>query len=510
MAQQTQSCVYLIGAGPGDPGLITVKGLNILQRADVILYDNLVANQLLSHSRPDAQRIYVGKKAGRHLFSQEQINQLILDHAQKHNCIVRLKGGDPLVFGRGGEEALALKKAGIAFEIIPGITAGIAGPAYAGIPITHRELAGDVAFITGHEAADRVNDSQIDWEALARWRGTIIFYMGITKLDSICDQLIQHGMTADTPAAIVRWATTSKQETITDRLDQLAQRVAQQKIRPPAIIIIGKVVNLRKKLGWFEDRPLFGQQIMVTRSQSQASKLTQALSNLGATVIECPVIQSAPPVDAKPLQHAIGHLADFDWILFASVNAVDAFFLQLHAMKLDSRALSPVKIAAVGTATAQRLDHFGLIPDHIPETFTAIATAESLAKKENLTSKNILLPRSQLAPPELLDVLKKYNANVTEVIAYQTLSHPFANETILQGLKQNDIDWITFTSSSTVTHFLAQIDLNILHASKTKIASIGPTTSQTLRASGLHPSVEANPHTIAGLIEAMNTSKERL
>lgn len=504
MAQQHPSCVYLIGAGPGDPGLITVKGRDLLGRADVVLYDHLISAQLLNHARPNARLVHVGKRAGKHMFTQEQINQMLLDYARQVPCVVRLKGGDPFVFGRGGEEAAALKDAGIAFEIVPGITAGIAAPAYAGIPITHRDLASDVAFITGHETANRVDGSQIDWPALARWRGTIVFYMGVTKLADICNKLIEQGKASDTPVAIIRWATTEKQKTIIDTLGQLAEKSQQLNLRPPAIIVIGKVVNLRKQIAWFENRPLFGRQIIVTRAQTQASRLTDALTHLGAHVIECPVIQCTPLDDPQPLQNAIDHLTKFDWIFFTSTNAVDAFFDQLRCQNLDARAIAPAKIAAVGIATAESLKKLNLVPDHFPETFTAVAAAEELAQKEKLAGKNILLPRSQIAPPDLPETLKKHHANVTEVIAYQTLPDTSPKDHIRIALEENNIDWITFTSSSTVTHFLAQFDLKKTGGPNLKIASIGPATSETLRVAGLRPTVQADPHTVDGLVTAIN------
>ncbi len=498
-----QPQVFLVGAGPGDPGLLTLRGHELLSQADVILYDNLVAPELLQFAGEAAEKIYVGKRAGRHQYSQEEINALLIEHGKKGVIVVRLKGGDPCIFGRGGEEALALKQAQIPFEIVPGITAGIAACSYAGIPITHRNMASDVAFITGHEDITRIDDSQIDWKALAAWRGTIVFYMAVTKIEAICQRLMDYGMDKKTPAAIISWATTPKQMTCSASLDDLSQVVKDNNIRPPAIIVIGKVAALRDDLSWFESRPLLGKTVVVTRARRQASELTKQLKYLGAHVLETPTIKIAPPDNLEKIQQAFEKLMDYDWIVFTSTNGVEAFFKYLFLYQLDGRDLVKNKIAAVGTTTSQALLNYGISADLVPETFTSAAIVEALRQSDDIQGLRYLLPRTNIAPKELPDALKEHGGRVDDVVFYQT-QPDFQHQSLLEKyLDQDRIDWIVFTSSSTVKNFTDQISLKNYSSNKYQIASIGPQTTTTLSKAEINNVVEAQEHTIHGLIKTI-------
>ncbi|MHC4717732.1 MAG: uroporphyrinogen-III C-methyltransferase, partial [Planctomycetota bacterium] len=379
----TAGRVYLVGAGPGDPGLITVRGLEVLSEADVIVHDYLAPAELPARARPQAERIYVGKRAGKHTLSQDEINALLVDRARGGATVVRLKGGDPFVFGRGGEEALALAEAHVAFEVVPGVTAAVAAAAYAGIPVTHRGLAGGVALVTGHEAPDK-DRTDLDFQALADWPGTLAFYMGVSNLATICRELIAHGLDGDTPAAVVQWGTTPRQQTLTGTVTDLPRLAADADVKPPAIILIGHVVRLRGKLQWFERRRLFGRRIVVTRPRAQAAGLTDRLRRLGADVLELPAIRIEPPDDPKPLEDAAAEAGAFDWILFTSVNGVDAFFAALRRLGADSRALGGVGVGSIGPATTERLGRYGIRPDAQPAEFTSAELARVVASLGDL------------------------------------------------------------------------------------------------------------------------------
>ena len=493
--------VYLVGAGPGDPGLLTLRGRDVLTLADVVVYDALISERLLDYAPPRAERIYVGKRASAHTLAQEEINQLLVDQARAGRTVVRLKGGDPYVFGRGGEEALALVEAGLEFEVVPGVTAAVAAAAYAGIPVTHRKVASAVGLITGHEADDKP-DSALDWDALARWQGTLAFYMGISNLPTIAQNLIAHGLRPNTPGAVIRWGTTPRQRVVTAPLESLAAAVEEAKLKPPALILVGDVISLRVKLNWFEQRPLFGRRIVVTRSRAQASDLAAKLESLGAEVIEAPAIRIEPPEDTGPLD-AAARTADFDWIVFTSTNGVDAYFDALRRAGLDGRALAGRRVAAIGPATADRLAAFGIRPDLQPAKFTGAAVAEALRSAGNLAGVRILLPRTDIAPRELADALTAAGAAVREVIAYRTVPDMSNREALVETLATGDVDWLTFTSSSTVKYFCDAVGVDAVRGSKARIASIGPTTTATLRELGLAPTVEADPHTIPALVEAV-------
>jgi len=510
MKEQTKGRVLLIGAGPGDPGLITVKGQKLLSEADVVVYDYLVSPRLLQLARPDAQLIYVGKKAGRHTLPQSQINQILIDKAKQGKIVARLKGGDPFVFGRGGEEAQVLSRAGIDFEIVPGISAGLAVPAYAGIPVTHRAFAGDLALITGHEDASRTDTSQIDWSALGVWQGTLVFYMGVKNLPLICTKLQEHGLSGRTPAALIRYGTTPAQRTLVGSVATLPDLAVEHNFTPPAIIVIGKVVKLRDQLNWFEQRPLFGKRIVVTRSRAQASELVDQLIQLGAEVLQFPAIRIEPPLDIQPLRDAIGQLPHYHWLVFTSVNGVDSFFHTLAAKSRDARSFSSAKVCAIGPATADRLRKFGIIADLIPPRFIADSIVDSLRKTDNLDGKRILLPRADIARSDLPQELKKLGAVVDEITAYRTVIEESPKDEIISALEQNNIDWITFTSSSTVQNFFQQIDAKLLSGKKLRLASIGPITSAAIKETGLNVDVEATEYTIDGLINAICKESDKV
>jgi uroporphyrinogen III methyltransferase / synthase len=499
----SQGKVYLVGAGPGDPGLLTLRGRDLLARADVVIYDALISPRLLDYAPPAAERIYVGKQSAQHTLPQTDISQLLVDQGKAGRQVVRLKGGDPMVFGRGGEEALALADAGIPFEIVPGVTAAIASAAYAGIPVTHRGLASGVAFVTGHEAEDKP-DSALDWEALARWKGTLVFYMGVANLTVIAENLLARDVSSDTPAAVIHWGSTPRQQVLVGTLGSLPGKAAAAGLKPPALILVGEVVRLRERLKWFENRPLFGRRIVVTRSRAQASDLVARLEELGAETIQAPAIRIEPPEDPRPLREAARNLTGFDWIVLTSVNGADALFAALAAEGLDARALAGQRVAAIGPATAERLRTFGIRADLQPETFTGAAIATAiLAETGPMNGTRILLPRADIAPKELPNTLTAAGARVTEIVAYRTITD-FANRDIVTtALERGEIDWITFTSSSTVRNFLEAIGADCVRESQVRLASIGPTTSATLQEMGLQPTAEAATYTLGGLVEAI-------
>ena len=494
--------VYLVGAGPGDPGLLTLRGREVLGKADVVVYDALVSPRILDYAPEWAERVYVGKRSSQHTLSQEGINELLVDRARGGATVVRLKGGDPYVFGRGGEEALALVEAGIAFEVVPGVTAAVAAAAYAGIPVTHRELASTLTLVTGHEADDKA-DSAIDWESLARLKGTLAFYMGVANLPTIAANLMQHGLGGDTPAAAVQWGTTPQHKTVAATLATLPEAVVRAHLEAPAVVLVGEVVRLRGQLGWFEQRPLLGRRIVVTRSRAQASALVARLEALGAETLEAPAIRIRPPEDPAALRQAIRDDVLFDWIVFTSTNGVDAYFAALAEVGLDARGLAGGRIAAIGPATAARLAEHGIRADLQPEQFTGAAVAEALAATGHLAGASVLLPRADIAPTELCEALAARGAKVREVVAYRTVPDTAGSEVVARAMERHDVDWLTFTSSSTVRNFLDAVRADRVRRSGARIASIGPTTSATLREAGLEPTVEAAAHTIPGLVDAI-------
>lgn len=498
----TRGIVYLVGAGPGDPSLITVRGVQCLKEADVVIHDNLANSVLLDHAPAEAERIYVGKQAGQHTLKQPDINSLLVTKAKENLAVVRLKGGDPFVFGRGGEEALALREAGIQFEIVPGVTAGIAAPAYAGIPVTHRSVASSVTFITGHEDPTK-EDSAINWKSLALQTGTLVFYMGIGQLPAIVSQLVDNGCDPQTPVAIVRYGTLPAQYVLSGTLEDIVSRARATAIAPPALIVVGEVVALRKDLAWFEQRPLFGKRILVTRTRTQASALSRRLQTLGAEAICMPTIRIVPPDDPAPLQDAASAVDTFDWIVFTSTNAVSTFFDALHKQNWDTRRLAECRVCAVGPATAQALAAVGVTPDLIPAQFTGQAAAQELIDKFEVTGKMFLLPRADIANPLLPELLEQAGAIVQNVTAYCTVQAEIDPE-ILGKLQAGEIDIVTFTSSSTAQNFVSLLREQLdVWPPETVFASIGPETTKAAVAAGISITIEAENHTIDGLLSSM-------
>jgi uroporphyrinogen III methyltransferase / synthase len=504
--------VYLVGAGPGDPGLITVRGAELLASAEIVVYDALANPQLLRHC-PAAEKIYVGKQADRHSKTQQQINELLVEHGRQGKRVVRLKGGDPFVFGRGGEECEALAAANVPFEVVPGITAAIAATAYAGIPVTHRDFNSSFTFITGHEKEESVSPgaaSDIDWTAVAKLP-CIAFYMGARSLPRICTKLMAGGMSGDTPAATIQWGTTPKQKTVVGTVSNLAQRVVEANIGAPAMTIIGKVVGLRSVMNWFERRPLFGKTIVVTRSREQASELTRRLSELGANVIEEPTIELTPAADQSAVDAVLRDMSGFDWIIFTSPAGVTHAKRRLIELGLDVRAFGPAKLAAVGEETAKAIrEQLSLKVDLCPQQFVAEALADALQKNDDITRKRFLLLRADIARPILAQRLRQGGAaKVADVAIYQTRPVATLSESVASALAAGQVHWITFTSSSTVTNFLAQLGADFeAKLSQIRLASIGPITSQTLRAAGLQP-IQAQIYNLDGLVAAILAAETR-
>ena len=493
--------VYLVGAGPGDPGLLTFKGVQLLKEAEVVIYDFLASPQLLNYVPKSAECLYVGKKGGDHTLPQAEINRLIIEKASQGKKVVRLKGGDPFIFGRGGEEAEELARAGIPFEIVPGVTSAIAVPAYAGIPLTHRRFNTSLAFITGHEDPTK-EEPGLDWGKLATAVETLVFLMGVKNLPAIVERLIQNGRPEETPAALIRWGTTPKQQTVTGTLSNIVLRAKEAGLSPPAIFVVGKVVALRQSLNWFESRPLFGKTVVVTRTREQASDLIAQVQALGAETLEFPTIRIVPPSDWTPLDQAVDHLSEYHWIFFTSPNGVRFFFQRLEQLGQDLRILKGIRLAVIGPATAKELGRYHLRPDLVPEKYQAEGLLNALAQIP-FQDQKVLLPRAALARDVLPEGLKNLGAEVTVVSAYQTLPAEEEKSFLEEKLDRGEVDCLTFTSSSTVIHFLALFSRReILSRLKSVvIACIGPITAQTARDNGLTVSVTAEEFTIPGLVK---------
>jgi len=496
--------VYIVGAGPGDEGLIAVRGLEALRRAEVVVYDYLANPRLLDCCSEACERVYVGKTAGRHSLPQEDINRLLVERARRGQIVVRLKGGDPFVFGRGGEEALELAEAGIRFVIVPGITAALAAAAYAGIPLTHRRLASTAVLITGHEDPEK-GESEVDWQRLAVGAGTLAVYMGVKNLRQITARILAAGRPAATPAALVRWGTLNRQETLTGTLDSLADLAEARGFGPPAVLIVGEVVGLRERLRWFDTRPLFGRRILVTRSRSQASELSLGLRELGADVAELPTLAIAPLADLSGLARAIERIGSFSWVVFTSVNGVEIFFTRLGEMGLDARSLAGVRVAAMGPQTAAFLKSHGVRADLVPERFTSEAVVEAFAaRQKSYRGERFLFPGSEIAREVLPEGLERLGAEVVRLPVYSNRA-PAYSAGELDELFEPVPELVAFTSSSTVSHLV-----QILRASGREGllpgiqgACIGPVTAATARELGLAVRVESGTHTIPGLIQAI-------
>jgi uroporphyrinogen III methyltransferase/synthase len=488
--------VYLVGAGPGDPGLMTTRSLELIVAADVIVHDRLIPDDALAVARPDAELIYVGKEPGAASVSQEGIGELLVERAREGKLVVRLKGGDPFVFGRGGEEAEVLAAAEIPFEVVPGITAGIAAPAYAGIPVTHRDDASAVAFVTGHEDPGK-EDSSLDYDALARFPGTLVFYMGVKALPRIAESLIAAGRDPSEPAAVVERGTLPGQRTVSSTLEGIAAAAAEAGIDPPSVTIVGAVAARRERIAWLERRPLHGRKVVVTRARAQASELARTLDALGAESVELPAIRIEPRIDSDEVRRAVESLHAYALVCLTSANGVRLLFEAMAAQGRDARALANASVAAIGSGTEAALAAHGVIADIVPERFVAEALVEELNKLE-LDGKPVLVARAAEARELLPDALRKRGAQVDVVALYETVAETPDPEALKRA---SDADFITFTSSSTVRNFVEASANGIPEGAK--VISIGPITSEAVREAGLTVDVEAERHDIGGLVEAL-------
>jgi uroporphyrinogen III methyltransferase/synthase len=494
-----EGTVYLVGAGPGDPGLMTLRGLEILKAADVVVYDRLANDSLLVEARSDARLIYVGKEAGKHALSQAETNQLLAEEAAAGCSVCRLKGGDPYLFGRGGEEALYLQERGIPFVVVPGVSSAAAAPAYAGIPVTDRRFGSSVAITTGHKAEGKSHDP-VRWDLLAQAVDTIVVLMGMANLDVITSELIAGGRDAETPAAVIRWGTTGRQRVVVSDLASISAEVKRARLKPPAILVVGEVVRLREQLSWFERRPLLGLRVLVTRPRHQASALAELLREHGAE----PIVRSL--VRIEPMEAEVARLqtlfeARWDWALFTSANAIPCFGEQLRAAGMDWRALAGARLGAIGPGTAVALEALGLRIDFVPTR----AMAESLAEElpDISPSTRILIPRAAEAREAVIGGLRARGAVVEEVPVYRTVADERSSSEIAELLRSGDIDVVTFTSSSALRAMVDAVGAEAL--TKHAVACIGPITAQTARDLGVAVDVEAEEHTIPGLVAALTS-----
>jgi uroporphyrinogen III methyltransferase/synthase len=507
--------VYLVGAGPGDAGLLTLRGAELLRRADVVVYDALVNPELLRLAPKAAEIIFGGKRARDHSLPQAELNALLIAKAREGKIVVRLKGGDPYVFGRGGEEAEQLADEGIPFEVVPGVSSFVAVPNYAGVPLTHRDFCSKLTLITGHEDP-ALEASKIDWPQVAKTAGTKVIMMGTERIGQIAGTLVRHGMDPATPIAVVRWGTTGRQQSVEGTLANIAEVTAKTRIGPPTVAVIGEVVKLRQKLNWFEHRPLFGQRVVITRSREQASQLAAALAEFGAEVIEIPTIKTEAPTNRQDLVDALLELNSYDWLIFTSPNGVSAFFEYFFRQFHDMRDIGGVRIAAVGPATAKKLKELHLQVDVMPDEALGSSIAEALSEFESMENLRICLLRAEVASRELPQALEALGAIVDDIAVYKTA--PAADEAADAGarLLETGADWLTFTSGSTVQHFHARFNLPDLLAKfpGLKVASIGPETSRVLAELQVKPAVEAQTHTAEGLVQALlkysSSSRSRL
>jgi uroporphyrinogen III methyltransferase/synthase len=488
--------VYLVGAGPGDPGLMTARSLELIASADAIFYDRLIPPGALAGAREATELVYVGKQPGVPSVPQEEIGERLIAAAREGKSVVRLKGGDPFVFGRGGEEGEALREANVEFEVVPGITAGVAATAYAGIPVTHRDDASAVAFVTGHEDPEK-DESALDWEALARFPGTLVFYMGVKRLPENAAALIEAGRNADEPAAAIERGTMAGQRTVTATLRTIAETVAREEVRAPALIVVGEVARRREQLGWLERRPLHGRRVVVTRARAQASGLAATLRELGAEVVELPAIRIEPRIETQEVQNAVTRLGDYSLVCLTSPNGARLLFDAMAAAGRDARALAGATVAAIGPGTARALAERGILADVVPERFVAEALVEALADVE-IEGKRVLIARAAEARDVLPDALRERGAEVDVIALYETVRETPEESEIEDA---QGADYVTFTSSSTVTNLVEA--LGDRFPSSARVVSIGPVTSEATRAAGLQVDVEAERHDIDGLLAAL-------
>jgi uroporphyrinogen III methyltransferase/synthase len=500
----TNGTVYLVGAGPGDAGLLTLRGAELLARAEVVVYDALVNPDLLRLAPKSAEIIYGGKRAREHTIDQKELNQLLISKAREGKTVVRLKGGDPYVFGRGGEEAEQLADAGLHFEVVPGVSSFVAVPNYAGVPLTHRDFCSRLTLITGHEDPAK-EAASIDWPQVAKTPGTKVIMMGTERIGEIARTLVGHGMAPTTPVAMVRWGTTGRQQSIEGTLETIATIAEKTKIGPPTVAVIGDVVKLRRKLNWFERRPLFGQRIVVTRSRDQAPQLSRLFTDAGAEVLEVPTIRIEPPTNRQAIVDALLELNSYDWLIFTSANGVSKFFEYFFRQFHDMRDIGGCRIAAVGPATAKKLKELHLQVDLMPDEATGASLAEAFAEYESIENLKLCLLRAEVANRELPLALEALGAIVDDIACYRTVPETEDPDGVGEKLLEAGADWITFTSASTVEHFHTRFDLPGLLKKfpQMKLASIGPETTGALKELKLEPLVEAKHHTIEGLVEVL-------
>lgn len=497
--KKKQGRCYLVGAGPGDLGLVTLRARQLIERAEVLVYDYLCNPEMLAWAPGNAEIIYAGKRAGAHTLKQDEINALLVEKTRSGFEVVRLKGGDPFLFGRGGEEALALAQAKLAFEVVPGVTSAIAAPAYAGIPVTQRGMTSHVTFFTGHEDPEKT-ESSIDFNALAKLGGTQVMLMGVERIEAIAQQMRENGVRADLPVALVRWGTTGRQRVLKGTLENIAQRVIEENFEPPAVAIFGEVVSLGSELNWAAARPLAGKRIVVTRTRRQAGALSVRLRDLGAEVIELPTIRIDPPSDLRAFAELVQDAHGYDWIVFTSPNGVTAFFEMFYKLYGDARDIGSARIAAIGPATAARVREFHLKVDLQPKEFVAEGVVKAFKKEGDIENLRILIARAEEARDLLPKELGALGAIVDVASAYRTVAETNDRTEARTRLANEGADMITFTSSSTVENFLA---LGLTWPAGMEVASIGPITSQTARDRGLTIAVEAPQHDVPGLVAAI-------
>ena len=503
--------MYLVGAGPGDPGLLTLAGRDALARADMVVYDRLAHPSLLNHAPAQAERLFVGKKSAQHFVKQEDTNALMAERALSGETVVRLKGGDPFVFGRGGEEAEFLRERGVPFVIVPGVTSAIAAPAYAGIPVTHRDAASSFAVITGHERGDDREsgtrapgeaEQRRRWDRIAYAADTLVFLMGVEALGEIAAKLMENGRAPETPVGLIEWGTWPRQRVVTGTLANIVEAAREAGIRPPAVTVVGEVVRWRETLRWFDTGPLFGKRVLVTRAREQASALSDRLRRLGAEPIEFPTIRIEPPADNYvALDAALADLADYDWVVFTSANGVVRTFARLDVLGRDARAFGNAKVAAIGPATEMALRERGVRADFTPSEFVAEAVVAQFP--EPVAGKRILIPRAAEAREVLPETWRAAGADVKVVPAYQTVLETEGAADIRERLAAGELDALTFTSSSTVKNFVEAVGRDVAVAPSVVLAAIGPVTAQTCRELLREPDITADAYTIDGLVDAL-------
>lgn len=496
--------VYLVGAGPGDPQLLTLRGKRCLEQADVVVYDYLANPVLLAYAPEQAERIYVGRRDRGAYQDQQEINHLLIGKAREGHVVVRLKGGDPFVFGRGGEEAEAVAEAGIPFEVVPGVTSAVAVPAYAGIPVTHRTLASTVAFVTGHEDPTK-GTSRMEWPRLASSDGTLVFLMGMKNLPAIVERLTKDGKSIETPVALIRWGTRSHQRTVVGTLRDIVEKAEQAQMEPPTIIVVGQVVRLREQLNWYETRPLFGKRVLVTRTREQAGELSNLLAEHGAEPVEYPVIQIVPPESWRELDEALAELSHYHWLVFTSVNGIRPFMERLKSRGQDTRALSGLRIGCIGPRTAEELARYGLNADLIPLQFQAEGLIATMMEA-GVSGRRVLIARAAVAREILPDQLRAAGAEVHVVTVYRTIRPLGEVKRLKDQLAERDLHVMTFASSSTVRNFCALFENRGEMCKLTAgvaVACIGPITAQTAEEEGLPVTIMAKDNTIPALVDAI-------